>query len=116
MLIGGLAAVVRWAAFAFTPPLWLLFPLQILHAASFCATFTGGLAMIERTAPRQSASAAQTLSSALSGGLLIGLATLASGPIFDRLGAFGYLAMCGMALAGLVGVFSMLRGLKPGRS
>jgi len=37
VMIGGAAALVRWTAFAFAPPLWLLFPLQALHALSFAA-------------------------------------------------------------------------------
>ncbi|HRD45674.1 MAG TPA: MFS transporter, partial [Caulobacter sp.] len=82
------------------PPLWLLFPLQGLHALSFAAVFMGSLQLIERTAPARSASAAQTISSAFSGGLVIGLATLASGPLYDAVGARGYLAMAALALGG----------------
>lgn len=102
VIIGGLAAMVRWTAYAFEPPLWLLFPLQGLHALSFAAVFMGSLQLIERTAPPRSASAAQTISSAFSGGLVIGLATLASGPLYDTVGARGYLAMTGLAAVGLL--------------
>lgn len=109
ILIGGLAAVVRWTAFAFEPPLWLLFPLQGLHALSFAAVFMSTLLLIERNAPAHSASAAQTISSAMSGGLVIGLATVASGPLFDRFGALGYLGMTALALVGLVGAWRLRR-------
>lgn len=105
VILGGLAAILRWTAFAFEPPLWALFPLQGLHALSFAAVFMGGLQLIERTAPARSASAAQTLSSAFSGGLVIGLATLASGPLYDAVGSRGYLAMTALALVGLVLAF-----------
>lgn len=101
VIFGGLAAVVRWTAFAFSPPFWMLFPLQALHALSFAAVFMGSLQLIDRTAPPRSASAAQTLSSAFSGGLVIGLATLASGPLYDAVGARGYLVMTALALVGL---------------
>jgi PPP family 3-phenylpropionic acid transporter len=101
VIVGGIAAVVRWTAFAFSPPLWLLFPLQALHALSFAAVFMASLQLIERTAPAHSASSAQTISSALAGGLFIGLATLASGPLFDAAGPRGYLAMTALALVGL---------------
>lgn len=107
--IGGLAAVVRWTALAFSPPLWLLFPLQGLHSLSFTATFLGSLALIERYAPPHTASAAQTVSSSLSGGLFIGLATLASGPLFDAFGAFGYLGMTLMTLSGLAVIALLIR-------
>ncbi len=109
VIIGGVAAVARWTAFAFSPPLWLLFPLQGLHALSFAAVFMGSLQLIERTAPARSASAAQTISSAFSGGLVIGLATLASGPLYDAVGARGYLAMAALALGGLAFAWRLAR-------
>jgi PPP family 3-phenylpropionic acid transporter len=103
VILGGFAALVRWTAFAFAPPVWLLFPLQTLHAFSFAAVFMGSLQLIERNAPVHSASAAQTISSAFSGGLIIGLATLASGRLYDVVGARGYLGMSVLALVGLIG-------------
>lgn len=112
IIVGGVAAVVRWTAFAFSPPLWLLFPLQGLHALSFAAVFMGSLQLIERTAPARNASAAQTISSAFSGGLVIGLATLASGPLYDALGARGYLAMSALAILGLVFAWRLARGAR----
>lgn len=107
LMIGGIGAVVRWTATAFAPPLVLLWPLQLLHALSFSATFVAGLQILERLAPPQSASAAQTLSSALSAGVLIGLATAVSGPLYDRYGALGYLAMTVMAALGVVGAWRL---------
>lgn len=109
VIIGGIAAVLRWTAYAASPPLWLLFPLQGLHALSFAAVFMASLQLIERSAPTHSASAAQTISSAFSGGLVIGLATLASGPLYDAVGPRGYLAMSGLALVGLVFALRLLR-------
>jgi PPP family 3-phenylpropionic acid transporter len=107
VMIGGVAALVRWTAFAFVPPLWLLFPLQALHALSFAAVFMGSLQLIERNAPAHTASAAQTISSAVSGGLFIGLATLASGPLFDAVAERGYLGMSLLAVLGLLGAWRL---------
>ncbi|WP_269716912.1 MFS transporter [Caulobacter sp. NIBR2454] len=109
LIIGGLAAVVRWTAFAFAPPVGVLFALQALHAMTFAATFMASLSLVERLSPPQSASAAQTLNSALSSGLMIGLATIASGPIFDRFGGHGYLAMALLAVIGVAGGMALLR-------
>jgi PPP family 3-phenylpropionic acid transporter len=109
LILGGVGAVVRWTAFAFSPPVWLLFPLQALHALSFTSTFIASLQLVERLSPPQSASAAQTLNAALYSGLLIGGATLISGPLFDRFGALGYLAMSGMAGVGLMGAIRVRR-------
>ena len=102
LTVGSAAAVVRWTAMAFAPPLWLLWPLQALHALTFAATFLVGVQIVERLSPADSHTAAQTLSSVLSAGLLIGLAPAASGPRYDRFGAGGYWAMAAMALAGLL--------------
>lgn len=102
LMLGGVAAVVRWTALAVLPPLWLLWPLQALHALTFAATYLAGVEIIERLAPPGEHTAAQTLSSVMSAGVLIGLATLAAGPLYDLMGVRGYLAMTVMALAGLL--------------
>lgn len=100
LAIGATAAVLRWTAMAFLPPLWGLWPLQALHALSFAATYLAGVQIVERLAPPAHQTAAQTLSAALSAGVLIGLATVVSGPLYDAHGALGYLAMAGLALIG----------------
>ncbi|HMO42454.1 MAG TPA: MFS transporter [Phenylobacterium sp.] len=107
LVLGGAAAVVRWGALAMSPPLWLLFPIQALHALSFCATFMASLQIVERLSTPANASAAQTINSAFSGGLLIGLATLASGALFDAVGAYGYFAMALMSVLGLAGALRL---------
>ncbi|MDQ0462326.1 PPP family 3-phenylpropionic acid transporter [Caulobacter ginsengisoli] len=111
ILIGGVAALLRWCASPLVLPPLLLFPLQALHALSFTATFIGSLQLIQLRAPARFASAAQSLATTLSSGLLIGLATLASGPLFDRFGSLGYLAMAVMALAGVIGAARLPRAL-----
>lgn len=109
IVIGGLGAMVRWTALAFSPPLALLFPLQALHALSFTATFLGSLRLIERLSPRQSATAAQALNSSVANGVLTGLATIAAGPLFDAFGARGYLSMTAMAGLGVVAAIALGR-------
>ena len=109
LLIGGAAAVIRWTALAFSPPLWLLFPLQALHTLTFAATFVASLQLVERLSTPANASSAQMINSALSGGMIAGVATIASGALFDRFGALGYLAMAAMAAAGLAGAMALAR-------
>jgi PPP family 3-phenylpropionic acid transporter len=115
LLLGGLAAIVRWTALAFSPPLWALFALQTLHALSYAATFLASLQLAERLSTPRNASAAQALNSALSGGVLSGLATVASGPLFDHVGARGYLLMSAMCVIGVVGALRLygIRRLDP---
>jgi PPP family 3-phenylpropionic acid transporter len=103
LVLGGVAAVVRWTCLAFSPPVWLIFVINGLHALTFAATFVGSLQLIERLSPPQHASSAQTLSSALAWGLFVGLATTLSGVLYDAVGAYGYLAMTVLALAGTAG-------------
>jgi len=109
LVLGGAAAVIRWSVLAFSPPLWLVFPLQALHLFSYAATFLASLQLAERLSTPKVASSAQTINSALSGGVLMGAATMASGPLFDRFGAQGYLLMAAMSLAGLIGAFRLYR-------
>lgn len=100
LMLGVTAGMIRWTAYAFAPPLWALWPLQALHALSFAATFLAGVEIINRLSPPDAQTAAQTLNSTLSSGVLIGLATVASGPLYDAYGAGGYLAMTAMAALG----------------
>ena len=109
LAIGAGAGIVRWIALSFAPPLWLLWPLQTLHALTFAATFLAGVELASRLAPGDKQTAAQTLGSILSAGVLIGLATLASGPLYDAFDVRGYWAMAGMAACGGLGVFLLRR-------
>jgi PPP family 3-phenylpropionic acid transporter len=102
LILGGIGAVIRWTALAFSPPLAFLFPLQVLHTLSYAATFLASLELVAKLSKPGNASAAQALNSALSGGVLAGLATIASGWLFDHAGARGYLLMSLMSAAGLV--------------
>jgi len=109
LLIGATAAAVRWGALALAPPLWLLWPLQALHALSFAATFLAGVELAEKLSPPDSHTAAQTLGSVLSTGVLMGLATVLAGPLYDVYGAGAYWAMTGLALFGLAAALRLRR-------
>ncbi|HEV2531927.1 MFS transporter [Phenylobacterium sp.] len=107
LALGGVAAVLRWTALAFSPPLWALFPLQALHALSYAATFMASLQLVQRLSSPRNASAAQAINSSLSGGFISGVATMASGWLFDRYGAQGYLLMTAMCVAGSLGALRL---------
>ena len=40
------SGLVRWTVLAFSPPLWLLIPVQCLHAGTFCAAHLGAMHFI----------------------------------------------------------------------
>jgi len=105
LMIGVGAAVVRWSAMALEPPLWALWPLQSLHALTFAATYLAGVEIVQRLSPPQHQTAAQTLSSVLAAGVLIGLATVFAGPLYDAYGSGGYWAMA--VLAGIGGMAAL---------
>ena len=88
-----LAAVWRLYAgrrWPLSPPLWLLFPLQTLHAFSFGASYLGFLRYAADHAPERLAATAQAVNSALSGGLVLAGATFASGLAYAVLGTAGF--------------------------
>ncbi|HEV2080836.1 MAG TPA: MFS transporter [Brevundimonas sp.] len=100
IVVAAAAGAVRWAALTTEPGLGWLVALQALHALSFAASYLAGLELVDRFSPPEAHTAAQTLSSALSSGVVIGLATLVSGPLYDAHGARGYWAMVALALCG----------------
>lgn len=100
ILLGAGGGVLRWLVMGFAPPLWALWPLQSMHAMSFAAAHVGAMRLIYREAPEESQAMAQTLYAALSGGILIGAATMLSGALSDQIGARGYWAMAVIAAAG----------------
>jgi PPP family 3-phenylpropionic acid transporter len=113
VMIGAAGALVRWGVMMVSPPLWVLWPLQILHAASFTATHVGALRIVEREAPPELAGSGMVLYAMLAAGTPMGLATLGSGWLYDHYGAGGYGAMAVMAAIGL-GV-SILMVMRPAR-
>jgi len=102
IVAGGIGAVVRWTALAALPPLWLLVPLQLLHALSFAATFLGGMRFIQTIHGDDRAPTAQMIYMGLANAPAYAAAVLISGPLYDRVGAPGYLAMTAVAAVGLV--------------
>ncbi len=102
IVAGGAGAMVRWTILSLLPPLWLLVPLQLLHALSFAATFLGGMRFIQTIHGDDRAPTAQMIYMALANAPTYALATLMSGPLYDSVGATGYLAMTAVAGIGLM--------------
>ena len=100
MAIGGVGAILRWTAMAFDPPVALLVPLQVLHAASFAATHLGLMGFMARSVPREFGATAQGFVATLSG-VVNATATLASGFVYAAMGGSAYLLMSALALIGV---------------
>lgn len=100
IVLGAAGGVIRWTAMGFAPTGFILWPLQALHLLSFAAAHIGAMRLLFRDTPEHSAATAQTLYAGLSAGLLMGMATLLSGALYDAIGAGGYWAMAAIGAAG----------------
>jgi PPP family 3-phenylpropionic acid transporter len=112
LALGGAVSVVRWLALAASPPLWLLFPLQLLHAFSFSATYLGFLRYAADNSPQRFASMAQAINSAFSGGLVLALAAYASGFAYSAYGAGGFAVMAIPSGLGLLFAFWLVQSAR----
>lgn len=101
IVVGGIGAVIRWTALATLPSFAVLIPLQLLHSLSFATTFLGGMRFIQTIHGDDRAPTAQMIYMGLANAPTYAAAVLISGPLYDRLGAPGYLAMTGIAVIGL---------------
>ena len=102
LILAGVCGVVRWSAMMMVPPVWQLWPLQMLHAMTFAATYLAGLDLVHRLTPKGYEGLAQTLNAAYTSGVMLGIGTLASGGVFAAFGSRGYGLMAGIALVGLL--------------
>lgn len=97
--LGGLAAVLRFAAMAADPPLAVLVPLQLLHAFTFAGTFLAMVELVARSVSEHRSGTGQTTASWTSS-LLMSAANVAAGPLWAAFGPLAFLAGCGAGLAG----------------
>ncbi len=108
MMLGGAASVLRWGVYALSPPVWLLFPLQGLHALTFAATYLGFLRCVHDAAPERLTATAQGINSALSGGVFLALASFGSGLAYAAFGAAGFAVMALPAGLGAACAFALM--------
>jgi PPP family 3-phenylpropionic acid transporter len=99
IMVGGVAAIVRWVGMAFDPPAAALTFLQLLHGLSFGATHLGSLALIARVAPEGRGATAQGLY-AIGLGLVMAAMMSLSGWLYASYGNLSYVAMALAAVAG----------------
>jgi PPP family 3-phenylpropionic acid transporter len=103
LLIGGtLCCVLRWAILAFDPPLPFVIFAQLLHGGTFALAHLGAMYFILKAIPPRLAATAQSLYSVCSAGLVMGLATYASGPLYAAYGGRAYLLMSAMGCTAFV--------------
>ena len=103
LLIGGtLCCVLRWTILSFDPPLPFVIFAQLLHGGTFALAHLGAMYFILKAVPPRLAATAQSLYAVSSAGLVMGLATLASGPLYAAYSGHAYLLMAAMGCAALI--------------
>lgn len=114
VLIGGAGLGAGMGAQA--PHLVWLFVLQTLHAGTFALAYLGVMVFIHDHMPARVAGTAQSLSSGLSMGGGLAIATAMSGLVFPLMGGAGYLAMVPVAGLGLACALGLMASLKTGKA
>ena len=99
VILGGLAALLRWTLTAQTLPLPVLVVVQFLHGATFGFTQLGMMGLLLHHVPQQVMARAQGYVTACTG-LVTSAMALLSGAIYARYGEGVYYVMAGLGLAG----------------
>jgi PPP family 3-phenylpropionic acid transporter len=102
LISGTVCCILRWAILAFDPPLPFVIFAQLLHGGTFALAHLGAMYFILKAVPPRLAATAQSLYAVCWSGLVMGLATYASGPLYAAYGGRAYLLMSAMGCAALV--------------
>jgi PPP family 3-phenylpropionic acid transporter len=115
LMLGACACVLRWTVLAFDPPLPVVALAQFLHGGTFAMAHLGAMYFILKSVPPRLAATAQSLYAVCSSGIAMGLATLASGPLYAAYGGRAYLLMSAMGLGSLILALILMRRWHGGR-
>jgi PPP family 3-phenylpropionic acid transporter len=106
LIIGGLAAMLRWSVTGLTTELEVLVLVQALHALTFGATHLGAMHFIARAVPAEISATAQSLYAGIAMGVAFGVAMPLAGWLYGQAGGAAFQAMA--ALAALGTLFAIL--------
>lgn len=116
LLLGAGGGIVRWTLTAATSDPLALVGLQLLHGLTFGAAHLGAMHYMARAVPPGLTASAQSLYSALTGGIFLGGALILSGPLYAHAGGAAFLAMAAMSLAGGLAVLVLIRRANSAKS
>jgi PPP family 3-phenylpropionic acid transporter len=108
IIFAALVAAARWTAFAFSPPLWALFPLQILHCITYAVAYFAGMQFIANWTSEGIAAEAQGFAFVLQQSVSV-LALVGFGWLVAVSGPYAFFGATGFALGGAFLVFLSLR-------
>jgi PPP family 3-phenylpropionic acid transporter len=115
LLFGGIGCVLRWTILSFDPPLPLVIVAQLGHVATFAMAHLGAMYFLAKAVPPRLAATAQSLYAVMCNGVVMGLATFASGPIYAAYGGRTYLLMAAMGLVSTIFSLWLARAWHGGR-
>ena len=100
LVLAGALTVVRWSITALGSDLVLLVPAQLLHGASFGATYLATMHYLRDNTPPALQASAQAINASLGFALLFGLVTPVAGGLYAAAGGGAFFAMAVLALLG----------------
>jgi PPP family 3-phenylpropionic acid transporter len=109
LMAAGAAAALRWGIMAFDPPLFATAMLQCLHAFTFGAAHLAAIQFLSQAVPEDRGATAQGVYAAVVAGLVLGLATIACGPLYQSLAGEAYGVMALLALVGAASAVLLMR-------
>lgn len=110
LIVGGLAAIVRWGVVASTTALPWLYATAWLHALTFAATYLGAIGALERRVPPHLRATAQGLLGAATSGLGMVICGLCGGYVYRRAGPVAWWWMAAFAALGVALAVWLRRG------
>ncbi len=102
MLVGAVAAVVRWTIMSFDPSLEALVPLQVLHGFTYGASHLGAIHFMRQAVGQNVMATAQALYGSVAAGIAMGFAMLLAAPLYETYAGASYLAMTALSVVGLL--------------
>lgn len=112
IVIGTACAVVRWTIIGLSPPIAIMYLVQMLHAGTFGFTHLGTMHYIRERVPGGMRNTVQGLYSALSSGVLMSATMWSSGPLYEAYGGAAFFVMAGVSAIAF-GLALMLRRVSP---
>ena len=109
LLVGAMAATVRWTIMAFDPPLGALIPLQVLHGFTFGASLLGAVQFLARAVPDGQGGTAQGLYALVTSGIFMAASTAVAGVAYTLYGGMAYLPMAVIAAGGVIALLALRR-------
>lgn len=108
ILIACIVAALRWTAMAFSPPVWVLFGLQMLHSITFAMGYLGGIYFLANWTSDEIAAEAQGFSYVLQQAMSV-LVLLGMGWFVAAYGAGAWLYVAAFAVLGALCILASLR-------